>query len=75
MCRRHSQWIPDGCVQGKVMFVGGAQSSDRRFCTSGYDRWPQEQLSEDDFGRIIEKYLRAKPAIVVSHDCQVDVLW
>lgn len=73
VCRRHSQWISDGCVDGKVMFVGGAHSSDRRFRTSGYDWWSQEQLSEHDFGRIIERYLKAKPAVMVSHDCPVDV--
>jgi hypothetical protein len=73
VCRRHSQWIPDGCVDGKVMFVGGAQSIDRQSRTSGYDWWPQEQLSEEDFGCIVEKYLRAKPAVMVSHDCPVDV--
>lgn len=73
VCRRHSQWIPDGCIDGKVMFVGGARSTDRQFRTSGYDWWPEEQLLEEDFGCITEKYLRAKPAVMVSHDCPVDV--
>jgi hypothetical protein len=31
VCRRHAQWIRDGCVDGEAMFVGGAHSSDRRF--------------------------------------------
>jgi Icc-related predicted phosphoesterase len=55
------------------MFVGGAHSADRQFRTSGYDWWPQEQLTEDDLGWIIERYLRTKPAVMVTHDCPVGV--
>jgi hypothetical protein len=73
VCRRHSQWIPDGCVVGKVMFVGGAHSIDREFRTPGYNWWSEEQLSEEDFAQITEKYLRARPMAMITHDCPVAI--
>jgi hypothetical protein len=37
VCRRHSQWIPDGHVEGHTMFIGGALSIDRQWRVEGYD--------------------------------------
>jgi hypothetical protein len=69
VCKRQSQWIPDGTVEGDVMFVGGAVSVDRKWRTEGLDWWPDEELSIAELDRLIGIYADAKPRIVVTHDC------
>jgi hypothetical protein len=69
VCRRQSQWIPDGTVEGDVMFVGGALSVDRKWRTEGLDWWPDEELSIAELDQLIDVYADAKPRIMVTHDC------
>lgn len=69
VCTRQSQWIPDGTVEGDVMFVGGAISVDRKWRTEGLDWWPDEELSIAELDRLISVYADARPRIMVTHDC------
>lgn len=39
-CAKHSQFIPDGTVEGDTMFCGGAVSIDRAYRHEGYSYWP-----------------------------------
>jgi predicted phosphohydrolase len=69
VCRRQSQWIPDGTVEGDVMFIGGAISVDRRWRHEGVDWWPDEELSAAELERLIGVYAGVRPRIMVTHDC------
>jgi hypothetical protein len=68
-CRKHPQCIPDGHVEGDVMFVGGGLSIDRVYRTEGYDFWSDEELSPSKLAEIIEDYKVLKPRVMVTHDC------
>lgn len=68
-CAKHSQWIPDGHVEGNMMFCGGAVSIDRAYRTEGYSWWKDEELSTEELNRIVDKYSTVKPRIMVTHDC------
>lgn len=68
-CRRHSQCIPDGTVEGSTMFIGGAVSIDRAWRLEGYSWWPDEELSYSELQLLIDKYVQIKPRVMVTHDC------
>lgn len=68
-CKKHSQWIPDGHVEGNMMFVGGAVSIDREFRYKDYDWWEDEELSQKELDKLVEKYCEVRPEIMVTHDC------
>lgn len=67
--RRHSQYIPDGHVEGDVMFIGGAASIDAAWRIEGYSWWADEELSMAELQTMIDKYLQVKPRVLITHDC------
>lgn len=69
VCKRQHLWIPDGTVEGDMMFIGGAWSIDRAWRTEGFDWWADEELSYQELSTLIDVYLAAKPRIMVTHDC------
>jgi predicted phosphodiesterase len=69
VCKRHKRWIPDGTVEGDMMFVGGAYSIDMQYRTEGLDWWADEELSQSEFYQIMDIYEAAKPRVMVTHDC------
>lgn len=50
-------------------FYRGAYSIDRQYRTIGVDWWEQEQLKIEDFMKAREMYRKAKPDVVLTHDC------
>jgi len=73
-CRRHPNWINDGRVEetihsGAIMYVGGARSIDQEWRTEGHNWWPEEELSIAELGRMVDRYIDLKPAVMVTHDC------
>jgi Icc-related predicted phosphoesterase len=69
VCKKTVQWIPDGTVEGNMMFVGGAWSIDRPWRTEGVDWWPDEELSIVELTAMIDTFVETKPEIMVTHDC------
>ena len=69
LCKELAGFIPDGTVEGDVMFHGGAYSIDKSTRTPGLDWWPDEEASYADLVRFIGKYEEVKPRMMVSHDC------
>lgn len=69
VCKTHSQCIPDGHVEGDMMFMGGALSIDRALRVEGISYWEEEELSYRELLDIQAKYLDVKPKIMVTHDC------
>lgn len=67
ICKRHTQYIPDGTFEDNIMYCGGAVSIDKEYRTEGYDWWSDEELKWDEFGSIFEEYKEKKPDVVVSH--------
>jgi len=59
--------IPRGHVDGKMMFVGGADSIDRKDRLAGRDWFPEEAISQKQFDRIMS--INKKIEVIVSHDC------
>lgn len=79
-CKEMYGWIKDGTVKNNTMFIGGAWSIDNPDAptgwykrTSGVDWWPEEELSDEEFTRILEIYATIKPEIVISHDCPASI--
>lgn len=75
-CKEMTGWIKDGTIEDDVMFIGGAWSIDNPVAppgwyrrTAGYDWWPEEENSDEDFERMLEDYSRVKPRVMVTHDC------
>lgn len=68
-CKRHSQWIKDGTIQGDVMFVGGATSIDKAYRIRNYTWWEDEELSLQDLNLMIDVYRNQRPRVMVTHDC------
>jgi len=67
-CKNNSNWIPDGLCENGVMYIGGAHSIDQEYRTEGVSWWPDEELSYDEFGKLIAKYEEYKPETVITHD-------
>lgn len=73
-------YIPDGTVEGDVMFIGGAWSIDNPVAppgwyrrTAGHDWWFDEECSDEEFEKMLERYLEVKPRVIITHDCPAKV--
>ena len=73
VCRKHSQWIPDGTVEGDTMFIGGAVSIDRDMRTENYNWWEDEELSTPELNALVDKYIETKPRVMVTHECPEEI--
>lgn len=73
VCRRHSQFIQDGTIEGPIMFLGGAQSVDAALRTEGLDFWVDEELSYKELYGLTGVYTDKKPEVMVTHDCPEEV--
>lgn len=73
VCRRHSQWIPDGAIENGIMYIGGGLSIDRAYRTEGFSWWKDEELSYDEFSQLLDKYNIVRPHTMVTHDCPESV--
>lgn len=73
VCRRHSQWIPDGTIENGIMFIGGAVSIDRFLRHEGYNWWADEELSNPELYELTDRYLEVKPRMMVTHECPEEV--
>jgi predicted phosphodiesterase len=52
-----------------IFFLRGGYSIDRNQRTEGVDWWPKEQISYADGTKALEEYIKAKPKIMLSHEC------
>ena len=74
VCKRHTQCIQDGTVEGDRMFIGGALSIDRAFRVEGYTWWKDEEItSPEEWNRIFDIYRIALPRVMVTHECPESV--
>jgi hypothetical protein len=69
VCKRHTQYIADGAVEGDMMFIGGAFSIDKAYRTENYNWWAEEELSYVELDELVTKYLDTKPRVMVTHEC------
>jgi hypothetical protein len=69
VCRRHSQYIPDGHIEGDMMFIGGGYSIDRDFRVLNETYWEDEELDYVELNHLVGVYYETKPRIMVTHDC------
>ena len=73
VCKGHSQYIPDGHIEGDMMFIGGAQSIDKEYRVEGYSWWPDEELSIAELDALVGVYTERKPRVMVTHDCPDEI--
>lgn len=73
VCKTQRQCIPDGTIEGDVMFIGGAQSVDREWRIEGYDWWPDEELSQSELDALVAKYVEVRPRVMITHDCPEEI--
>lgn len=74
-CRQQKFWIPDGHVEGDMMFIGGADSIDKAYRIEGLSWWRDEQLDYAQWCDCFDKYMDHKPRIMVTHDCPYTIYW
>jgi len=76
VCREYEGWIPDATFDEDtgVFYLGGAWSIDYQWRTQGIDWWEDEELSYDELQAAIDVYERAKPRVVVTHECPEDIV-
>lgn len=68
VCKTMTGWIRDGTIENDVMFIGGAWSIDWAYRREGIDWWRDEELSSEEFYRLIEIYAAMKPRVMITHD-------
>ena len=56
-----------------IGYVGGAESHDCFHRSPGLSWWSHEELFKWETERAIEEFNRARPSIIVSHDCPTEV--
>ena len=54
---------------GKIFFARGGYSIDRSARQFGIDWFPEEEMSEGEMACAFSAYEKAKPDIVISHEC------
>lgn len=79
-CKEMVGWIPDGTIEGDVMYIGGAWSIDNPTAppgwyrrTAGSDWWVDEQCSDTQFEQFLQSVEAVKPRVMITHDCPGDV--
>jgi hypothetical protein len=72
-CKTMPGYIPDGLIEGDVMFVGGAWSIDRAYREEGISWWRDEELSIQEFNTLIDVYAAVKPRVMITHDAPEQV--
>ena len=75
LCANHPNYMGDfGYIEKlKLFFVSGAWSIDQNQRTIGLDWWPEEELDVFALDKAILEYKRAKPDIMISHDCPLSM--
>lgn len=75
LCEAMAGYIPDGTVEGDIMYIGGAWSIDYAYRIPGVSWWPDEELSVTEFNNAIDLYRSAKPRVMITHDCPTQIAW
>ena len=68
-CKKHPRWIPDGTIEGDILYIGGAWSIDQEWRTPGVSWWPDEQLSIMELYDCLSTAIAHYPKVLVTHDC------
>lgn len=74
-CKNMSGYIPDGTVEGDVMYIGGAWSIDYARRIEGETWWRDEELSIEELNKLVDLYAKTKPRVMITHDCPTSVAW
>jgi hypothetical protein len=75
MCKTMAGYIPDGTIEGDVMYVGGAWSIDQAHRVEGVTWWRDEELSVDELNKLVDRFVQHKPRVMITHDCPTQVAW
>ncbi len=69
-CKRSLNYLGDwGQHRNGIFYVSGAWSIDQSSRMTGFDWWPDEELSYSELSITLSEFTKRKPKIVVSHDC------
>lgn len=75
VCAESPNWIEDGFFDSNngIFYLGGAWSIDMDYRVENKTWWPDEEVSYERLIKLIEFYEKAKPKIVITHDCPTSV--
>jgi len=62
-------YIPRGFVSGSVLFVGGANSIDKKCRKEGYDWFPEEEITIEQYNRIMK--IEQRIEVIVAHGAPI----
>lgn len=74
-CKEMTGYIPDGTIEGDVMYIGGAWSIDHDMRIEGKSWWRDEELSIEELNQLYDVYVDKKPRVMITHDCPTSVAW
>lgn len=71
VCRENTHYLGDWgyLPDKKIFFISGAYSIDLMFRTPNKTWWWDEELSHEELRRVVERFGREKPEIVLTHEC------
>lgn len=75
LCRAHPNYQGDFGIDDDtgIFWVSGAFSVDRQRRLASASWWPDEELCDQQWMRLLADYERLKPEFVVSHECPASV--
>lgn len=73
VCQQHEDSLGEYGVYKGMGFVSGAWSIDRAYRTTGYDWWPDEELSMLQLQNAIDLMQKEQPEIMISHDAPASI--
>jgi len=65
-------YIPRGFISGSVLFIGGANSIDKIKRKEGFDWFPEEEITKEQYNRIMN--IEKRIEVVVSHSAPITLL-
>ncbi|MCA9071242.1 MAG: metallophosphoesterase, partial [Planctomycetaceae bacterium] len=68
----HSFPLEEGSFS--FFFVRGAYSVDRPQRVEGVDWWPNEELEESQFAKVVAAFAERRPRVIISHDCPAEIV-
>lgn len=58
----------------EFFFIRGARSIDKKYRILGVSWWPEEELNYVQSANAYSAYVKARPALVITHDCPSEIV-
>lgn len=68
VCGGMPNYVGDYALEGTILYIGGAWSIDYYHRQEGHSWWSDEELSQDQWKKVLQLHREHKPKVVISHD-------